>query len=103
VRRGIALLFLALLMGVGGVIPMPRPPLHLGKTRYPLYRRLGGPQGRYGLAENLVPTGIQSSSVQLIAQSLHRLSYPAHHGANSIPIKEEKQGGEDHTTTLNFT
>ena len=29
-----------------------------GKTRYPLYRRLGGSQGRSGWAENLVPTGI---------------------------------------------
>ena len=29
-----------------------------GKTRYPFCRRLGGPQGRSGLAENLVPTGI---------------------------------------------
>ena len=29
-----------------------------GKTRYPFYRRLGGPQGRSGRAENLVPTGI---------------------------------------------
>ena len=26
------------------------------KTRYPLYRRLGGPQGRSGLAENLENT-----------------------------------------------
>ena len=30
------------------------------KTRYPFYRRLGGPQGRSGRAENLVPTGIRS-------------------------------------------
>ena len=29
-----------------------------GKTRYPFYRRLGGPQSRSGRAENLVPTGI---------------------------------------------
>ena len=29
-----------------------------GKTRYPFYRRLGGPQGRSGRAENLVSTGI---------------------------------------------
>ena len=29
-----------------------------GKTRYPFYRWLGGPQGRSGRAENLVPTGI---------------------------------------------
>jgi len=27
-----------------------------GKTRYPFYKRLGGPQGRSGRAENLVPT-----------------------------------------------
>jgi len=35
-----------------------------GKTRYPLYRRLGGPQGRSGRAENLVPTGIRSRTIQ---------------------------------------
>ena len=49
-----------------------------GKTRYPFYRRLGGPQGRSGRAENLVPTGIRSRTVQPVAQSLYRLSYPAH-------------------------
>jgi len=35
-----------------------------GKTPYPFYRRLGGPQGRSGRAENLVPTGIRSRTVQ---------------------------------------
>jgi len=35
-----------------------------GKTRYPLYRRLSGPQGRSGRVENLVPTGIRSRTVQ---------------------------------------
>jgi len=35
-----------------------------GETRYPFYRRLGGPQGRSGRAENLVPTGIRSRAVQ---------------------------------------
>ena len=35
-----------------------------GKTRYPLYRRVGGPQGRPGRAENLVPTEIRSRTVQ---------------------------------------
>ena len=49
-----------------------------GKTRYPLYRRLGGPQGRSGRAENLVPTGIRSRTAQPVAQSLNQLSYPAH-------------------------
>ena len=37
-----------------------------GKTRYPFYRKLGGPQGRSGRAENLVPTGIRSRTVQSI-------------------------------------
>jgi len=34
------------------------------KTIYPFYRRLGGPQGQSQLAENLVPTGIRSRTVQ---------------------------------------
>ena len=34
------------------------------KSRYPLYRRLGVPQGRSGRAENLVPTGIRSQTAQ---------------------------------------
>ena len=34
------------------------------KTRYPFYRRLAEPQGRSGRAENLVPTGIRSRTVQ---------------------------------------
>jgi len=35
-----------------------------GKTRYPFYRKLGGPQGRSGRAENTVPTGIRSRTFQ---------------------------------------
>jgi len=46
-----------------------------GKTRYPFYRRLGGPQGRSGRTENLVPTGIRDRPAR--SQSLYRLSYPA--------------------------
>ena len=34
------------------------------KTRYQFYRMLGGPQGRFGRAENLVITGIRSRTVQ---------------------------------------
>jgi len=46
----------------GGVWSAARPgrTLPQGKTRYPFYTRLGGPQGRAGRAENLVPTGIRS-------------------------------------------
>ena len=35
-----------------------------GKTRYPFYRRLGGPPGRSGREENLFPTGIRTRTVQ---------------------------------------
>ena len=56
-----------------------------GKTRYPFYRRLGGPQGRSERAENLVPTGIRSRTVQPVAQSLYRLSHPAHRN-NTITV-----------------
>jgi len=43
----------------GGEWSAARPGCTLppGKTRYPLYRRLGGPQGWSGQAENLVPPG----------------------------------------------
>ena len=50
----------------GGEWSAARPDRTLppGKSRYPLYRRLGGPQGRSGRAENLVPTGIRSQTAQ---------------------------------------
>ena len=41
-----------------------------GKTRYPFYRRPGGPQGRSGRAENLVPTGIRSRTIQPVVSRL---------------------------------
>ena len=47
-----------------------------GKTRYTLYRRLGGPQGRSGQAENLAPTGIRSPDRSAPSHSLYRLSCP---------------------------
>ena len=50
----------------GGEWSAARPGRNLpsGKNRYPFYRRLGGLQGRSGRAENLVPTGIRSRTVQ---------------------------------------
>jgi len=44
-----------------------------GKTRYPFYRRLGGPKARSGRAENLVSTGIRSRNVQPIAHKMQLL------------------------------
>jgi len=56
VGRGIALHFHD--RGTRRSAARPDRNLPPGKTRYPFYRRLGGPQGRSGRAENLVPTGI---------------------------------------------
>ena len=65
VGRGIALLFNDRGTRRGWVVSStPGRILPPGKTRYPFYRRLGGPQGRSGRAENLVPTGIRSRTVQ---------------------------------------
>jgi hypothetical protein len=63
----------------GGERSASRPSRTLppGKTRYPLYRKLGGSQGRSGQAENLVPTGIRSLDRPARSQSLYRLRYPA--------------------------
>jgi hypothetical protein len=51
-----------------------------GKTRYPLYRRLGEPQGRSGQVRKTSPppTGIRSPDRPACSQSLYRLSYQAH-------------------------
>jgi len=62
--------------GMGGQCHAPVA-LPLGKTWYPLYRRLGGPQGRSG-AENFAPTGIRSSDRPVHSQSLHRPAILAH-------------------------
>ena len=65
----------ALRWGVGGQhhAPAALPP---GKTRYPLYRRLGGPQGRSGRVRKFSPpTGIRSPDRPARSESLYRLSY----------------------------
>jgi len=79
VGRGIALLFHDRTQeGDEWSAACPGHTLPPGKTRYPFYRRLGGPRGWSGQAENLVPTGIRSQTIQPIAQSLYQLNYPAH-------------------------
>ena len=60
----------------GGESSAARPgrTLQPGKTRYPFYRRLGGPQGQSGRAVNLVPTGI-FFKYTFIDPSLHKLHW----------------------------
>ena len=44
----------------------PSRTLPPGKSWYPLYRRLGGPQGRSGQVENLAPPGFDPRTVQSV-------------------------------------
>jgi len=75
--RGIALLFLD--HGTRrGEWWASRPCCSLppGKRRYPMYRRLGGPQGRSGQVQKISsPTGIRSPDRPARSQSLYRLNY----------------------------
>jgi hypothetical protein len=74
--RGIALIFLDLgTLEVGGW-SAPRPGRFTpGKTRYPLYRRLGGPQGRSGRVRKISAQQFRSSDRPTCSHSLYRLSY----------------------------
>ena len=65
-------------MGVGGQrhAPAALPP---GMTRYPLYRRLGRPQGRSGPVLKISPpTGFDPRTVQLVASRHTDYAIPAH-------------------------
>jgi hypothetical protein len=54
-------------MGLGGQRHDPAD-LSQGKTRYQLYRRLGGPQGRCGRVQNISPpSGFDPRTVQPVA------------------------------------
>jgi hypothetical protein len=63
--------------GSGCLAPRPRRFNHGRKTRYQLYRRLGGPQSRSTRVRKIsAPTGIRSSDRPASLESLHRLRYP---------------------------
>jgi len=48
----------------GVVSSTSRPHFTPRKDPVPILQKVGGPQGRSGQAENLVPTGIRSRTVQ---------------------------------------
>jgi len=53
--------------------PAALPP---GKTRYPLYRRLGGTRGRFGQVWKISPHRDSIPDLTVHCESLYRLSYP---------------------------
>jgi len=66
------------LEGVEGSASRPGRSLPSVNTRYPLYRRLGGPQDRSGQVRKIsTATGIRSPDRPVRSQSLYRLRYPA--------------------------
>jgi hypothetical protein len=68
--RGIALLFHDLGARRGWVVSTTLQPLYPGKTRYPLYRRLGGPQGRPGRVRKISPPpGFDPLTVQPVVSN----------------------------------
>jgi len=65
----------------GGGWSTPRPGRFTPgrETQYPLYRRVGGPQGRSGRLWKISPTTeIRSPDRPARSDSLYRLSYPGH-------------------------
>jgi len=65
-------------MGVGGQRHSPAA-LPLGKTRYPLYGKLGGPQGRSGrVRKSRPPLGFDPRTVQPVASRYTDYVIPAH-------------------------
>jgi len=80
-----------------------------GKTRHPFYRRLGWSQDRSGWAENLVPTRIQSRTIQPVVSrytdwgtrpthvvDLHTIDRNAYH-------RRERLGLYQHLCNSNLT
>ena len=108
--RGIALLFLdhGIRRGEGSA-SRPSHSLRPGKTRYPLYRRFGGPQGRSGQVRKIsLSTGIPSPDRPARSQPLCRLRYPAHMvvagvGKCSIRIMTETDDPRGFTPSFNLT
>jgi hypothetical protein len=71
-------------VGVQRHVQVALPP---GKTRYPLYRRLGGPQGRSGRVRKISPPpGFDPRTVQPVASRYTDWAIPAQ--TNEIKNKQ---------------
>ena len=65
-------------MGGGAVHGTPRP-LYSPEIVYKLYRRLGGPQGRYGqVRKTMTPSGFDPRNIQFITSRYSDYKIPAH-------------------------
>jgi len=65
------------LEGGEGSLSRPGRILPPGKTRYPLYRRLGGPQGRSGQVRKILPPpGFDPRTVQPVGSRSPQKNLP---------------------------
>jgi len=97
VGRGIALLFHDRGTRRGWVVSSTsRPTLPPGKNWYSFYRRLGGPQGRSGRTENLVPTGIRSRTVQPVVSRYTDWATRENGGTGRKPPHRQIRNGTGH-------
>ena len=84
-------------VGVQRHAPAALPP---GKTRYPLYRRLGGPQGRSGQVRKISPPkGFDPRTVQPVASRYTDCVVPAHFRSSYRSRIVEVNLKEANTTT----
>jgi len=75
--------------------------LLLGKTRYPLYRRLDGPQGRSGRAwKILTPPGLDPRTVQAVASHYTDCAIPIHKRTRTVSILGQKLSRHKNTAPL---
>jgi hypothetical protein len=90
--RGIALLFHDLCTRRGRVFSVtPRAHFTPGKDPVPIVQKAGWVPGPVWTdAQNLAHTGIRYWTVQPVAQSLYRLSYPAHKWRTRFFFKKEQ-------------
>jgi len=65
---------------MGVVVKVTKRPLYPpGKTRHPMYSRLGGPQGRPGMVRKIsTPPGFDTRTVQPVASPYTDYAIPAH-------------------------
>ena len=90
---------------MGWVVNATPWPFTPGKdTRYPLYKRMGGPQGRSGQVRKISPpTGIRSPDRPALSESLYRLRYPGpHQNPVYVCLLPMHATCTTHTTFLDF-
>jgi hypothetical protein len=88
----------------------PRPLFTPGKTKYPLYRRLGGPQGRSGQVRKISPPpGFEPRTVQPVdsrytdyATRSTTLLYCTTNSVNNTSLTKRKFSSS-HTIRLRFS